>query len=159
VAVAYRGLSLDGFAFSTTDAYSALVGLVLAYGAFEQYAVGLGHKKQAARTKWFGDFLPADADASIRSHDPDGCIFNLISSKVEGPVFDEVQRFRDRKDYCPSVLAAAVRHVFVHGILAATSNGAKPSNVASLCRNLSELLLGGLAEDFQTRVRRWQSLP
>lgn len=153
----FHGIRLDGFTKATEHAYSQFVKLVLSFGAFEGYANGLGLSDIDDRSIWFAQFVPAGADATIRQYDPKGSMFNLIEFHTTGKKTKKaVRKHLDRETVCPTVLAAAIRHVFVHGILTPHSNGSNPFQVASLSDYLADLLLDGVAQDFEQRVVNWQ---
>jgi hypothetical protein len=151
VARSLKGVVLETFSASTADGYAGLFRLFLAWAAFEQYCKALGLSAET-RDRWFASHIPPDADAHIRALDPNGCFFHLILNKVHGDTEANVAAYVKRQHYSVTYLAAAVRHVFAHGILTPNANKADPANVAGLTSYLAGILLDAMAADFSARV-------
>jgi hypothetical protein len=49
-------------------------------------------------------------------------------------------------------LAAAVRHIFAHGHLGATTSDISPSRMARACNGLCDFLIGFMEADFESRI-------
>ncbi len=151
VARSFGGVVLERFAVPTAEGYSALFRLFLAWTAFEQYYKALGLTSQT-RDAWFAKYAPEDADTRIRSMDPNNCLFHLVLNKTRRDVEANVAAYVKRQPYGLTYLAAAVRHVFAHGILTPHANKASPIDVANLTNYLATLLLDAMALDFEARV-------
>ena len=147
----FSGVELQHYGFETTEGYSGLFHLFLAWSAFEPYYKALGLTAKT-RDTWFAKYAPPDADAHIRALDPQSCFFNLILNKVRDDVEEHVAAYVKNQPYGLTYLPAAVRHVFAHGILTPNANKARPTDVALLTHYLAGILLDGIASDFEARV-------
>lgn len=155
LAKSFRGLKLQGYSSNTAKGYDALLGVLLAYSAFELFreAIGVRQADLAALLHKY------DAEAwsrRIRAADLDDRFYRFIYERVNQPHRDQLDSyFRD--DPCNiSYLASAIRHIFAHGSLTPNANQAEPTAVLEVCRVLYEAMMTIMNREFEERMTNFE---
>ena len=160
-AKSFKGGSFDGYTpgSNVPDAYSALLRLVLAWSAFESFLplIGIPRHKQITQglSDTYGgrdivrDFHASQAHRTVFFH-----VHNSLDSRSKG-LRSQILRFIQGDPTADAIkLAQALRHVFTHGKLSATTMGDATIN-ADIARQLSGLLLTAMEREFLLRLLRY----
>lgn len=152
VAKSFNGIELNEFSEKVKNGYSALIKATLVYSAFESY-VKL--------------FFEPNATICVNEEGK-----NLIGSLSSQKIIDDIRKIDKKKKFydfiaknCnktlkkilskndnPIVFLESIRHIFAHGKLTPTANGALPNDVVKICNILSDFFLEIIEEDFEKRV-------
>lgn len=157
IARAYRASHFEGVSVSTTDAYSALLGLMLAWGAFEQFAKVSGLVKPRGGLNYGEiDRLFENYSATLASRDWDavrpayGFLATLqANEKLEA----DLERASRGEPLLPRKLVTAIRNAFAHGQLTAHFGGIRATKTAKACKALTAHLLALQAAHFIDTVQ------
>lgn len=149
LAHAFQGLELAGYSSSTKQGYAALTRVTLYYSAFEAFLRATGKTAEV----FLRGLDPATCLYDIRAADVDGRFMRFVRMKLtkksEQRAWDEFLRGRDCS---PVILAAGVRHIFLHGDLTPSSNGTEPAICVAISERLTLALKRTMDREFAARV-------
>lgn len=152
VASGFRGILLESFGVATSNGYGSLFRLFLTWTAFEQYCKGLV-LSASRRDAWFSEYVPADAEATVRRLDPENRLFSMVHGKTRGEVRANIDSYLRGTAYGFTYLPAGLRHLFAHGELTPHANRTTPEYLTALGNFFADTLLHGLAVDFERRLK------
>jgi hypothetical protein len=149
---AFRGMKLDGVSDKTAKGYDAFTLIFLTHSAPEQYlhitGRALGDIEGAHKVLQSEQVI-----AGFFELDKDGKLFEFLQKRL---LHKQLQkRFAEcRAGRCHNVgvISAVIRHIFVHGHLAANSNEIKPGKVYQACQQVSRFLLDFMDSEFESRM-------
>jgi hypothetical protein len=147
----FRGLQIEGCSEHTLAGYSAFFQVFLTHSALERYLAIVGLSEDDLNSALF----PDDPHESIRQFfamDRSGKLFNFLHSRLKSKARNNLTACRDGTCGNVAFLSASVRHIFVHGHLAANSHDVNPKQVARACNVISAFLLKFMEYDFSRRV-------
>jgi len=155
LAASYRCSTFDGLSSATVNAYSAMIGLLLAWSAFEQLALicgftnsrGLDYRSIDALFDASADELTESAWKDIRPFL--GFLAGLTNRRTMRTVLEHAAA---GGRLTPRQITVALRNAFAHGALTAHFGGATPRGVVRACQALSEHLLRIQAAHFTSVV-------
>ncbi len=148
MARSYQGMHLDGYSRATADAYSDLFRLFLTYSAFEQFLT-LYRARFYALEGDFSNHPYAEVSEAIRQADANRRILDFLYAELDSPSHKTaIQRFGAGHHNNPAVVAAALRHVFVHGKLGPNSNRGNPAAIGQISKKLCDFLLNFMDTEF-----------
>jgi hypothetical protein len=155
VAKSFRGLNLEGVTARTTKGYDAFMLVFLTHSALEQYLdmtdqalddIEPAHRARGAE-KLLAEFFEADRG---------GKLVEFLHKKLDNKrLREKLIECRERRCCNVGVISAAIRHIFVHGYLAANSNKINPAHVFRVAKKLSDFLLDYMDHDFRSRMREY----
>jgi len=151
----FRAAEFAEFTKSTADGYSALIGLLLAWGSFEQLARISGAVKDDKLDyrkidEMFARSSKSLSDRSWNAARPFyGFLATLTSSKA---LCRALTAAADGGDLSPRELVLALRHSFAHGALTPHFGGSNPRRTIRACRALTEHLLAIQVAEFERVV-------
>jgi hypothetical protein len=158
LAKSFKALDLgDSYSgLDTPQLYSAITRIFLVYSAFETYCCIIGLDP---RYEWEVKSLQ-DSQAqekvikAIRELDPENAVSKFLAQHLTGKHLKQmICDFKDGQEVNVSCLAKSIRHVFAHGILAATSTGLSPKRFNQVSQLISDFLLNCMDQDFDKRVQ------
>jgi hypothetical protein len=155
IAGSYRSALFDDVSKPTADAYSALIGLLLAWSAFEQLARICGFIRGNNLDYAKIDGLFAEYSASLVNDDWAAvrpAYAFLATFTTAAALSSALQGASGGAPLRPRQLIVALRNAFAHGQLTAHFGGAAPRAVAKACRSLSAHLLTVQASHFASVV-------
>ena len=140
----YRGSQFESVASPTANAYSALLGLFLAWSSFEQLARVSG-LADGEKLNWKSiDQLFAEHSSSLVSGSWQpvrpyyAVLAKLASGKLKATLSEAAT---SGSEVTARQLVTALRNAFVHGQLTPNLGGASPHRTTSACRVLTQHLL------------------
>ena len=152
----FSTVSFDELTRTTAEGYSALVHLLLTYSAFEHFLRSIGLELRST-----GSLLsPGERDKVLaRLHGLTGSdeFFAALRQHLEPRYQRQVDGFRSSGACNPLFLAAAIRHAFAHGHLAASPQGVPLDTVGTVCRYLCRVLFGLMDREFKNRIATFES--
>lgn len=151
VAKAFRGLTLDGFNKGTVAGYSAMMGVFLAWSAFERY-LALISKNQDGVLADFAPYDPAGFIANVATADVGHKFYLFVHPRVNTPHQAKLTEFKNGTLQNPTYLASAVRHLFGHGHLAAHSGTQDPAHAKKICDLIFDYHMKFLDSEFSKAV-------
>jgi len=151
----FTDVSFDELTRDTADGYSALVQLLLTYSAFEHLlrCIGLDLKGTSSL------LTTAERDKVIaRLHSLNGGdeLFAAIRQHLEPRYQRQVDAFKSAGSCNPLYLAAALRHTFAHGHLAASPQSVPPEAVGTVCRYICRVLFWLMDKEFKCRIEAFE---
>jgi hypothetical protein len=152
----FNGLEFDELTKSIADGYSALTHLLLTYSAFEHFLRCIGTELRNTSALLANE----DRDKVLaKLHSLTGCdeFFGAIRQHLEPRYQKHVDTFRSGAPCNPFYLAAAIRHAFAHGHLAASQQGVPTETTGSICRYMCRLLFWLMDREFSSRVRDFEA--
>jgi hypothetical protein len=147
----FRGIQIDSYSSRTLKGYNAFFQVFLTHSALERYLKIIGAKED-------------QIELLLKTHEPDRVVKDFFRSDKNCKLFEflhrwvnprlktELTRCRDGTSCNVCHLSASIRHVFVHGHMAATSNDMNPTDVAVACNAISDFLLDFMEYDFTSRI-------
>lgn len=148
-------IKLAGYASADTcEGYSWLTRLAFTYTAFETMLALIGVPRKGAYVilksypvaKWVKD---------LTSFDPPGVLFGFVEPRLtSNHETVNVKQFLAGKSCDVTALAAALRHIFLHGELTPNAGGCNPQAVCQICRYLHFMLFGIMDREIQARLER-----
>ena len=157
LAKSFKGLDL-GNAYSGLDTpqlYSAIIRIFLVYSAFETYChiIGLNPSNESQVKSLQDSQVQKKVIKAIRDLDTENAISKFLVQHLTGRQLKQmICDFKDGREVNVSCLARSIRHVFAHGILAATSIGLSPKRFNQVSQLISDFLLDCMDRDFDERV-------
>jgi len=158
-AKAYRGADFDEYSDrDTATGYSCLMGLVLAFSAFEYFykkALSLDvpgmtklledeHVPLMHSTELAFDTLIKIPDAKL--------LFQTIRPHLDSRHQKSIDKMLAGTDTNLIRIFAAIRHAFIHGHLTPNIKGVEPSTVIELCRFGFGFLMEAMDDEFSRRI-------
>ncbi|MCX5965487.1 MAG: hypothetical protein NT070_20870 [Cyanobacteria bacterium] len=157
LAKSFKGLDLgDSYSgLDTPQLYSAIMRIFLVYSAFETYCRIIGlNPSDETKVKSLQDSQEQEKIIkAIRKLDRENAVFKFLVQHLTGKHLKQlICDFNDGKEVNVSCLARSIRHIFAHGILAATSTGLSPKRFDKVSKLISDFLLNCMDQDFDKRV-------
>ena len=157
LAKSFKALDLgDSYSgLDTPQLYSAITRIFLVYSAFETYCCIIGlNPSYESQVKLLQDSQEQEkVIKAIRESDPENAVSKYLVKHLTGKHLKQmICDFKDGQEVNVSCLARSIRHVFAHGILAATSTGLSPKRFNQVSQLISDFLLNCMDEDFDERV-------
>lgn len=149
LAARYRQSDFEGYSVATARAYSALIGLLLAWGSFEQLGriCGLDTKATALL---FDSHVESPKGRRSAAVTP---LYRYLADRATSPSISlALRNASEGHPLGAEKLMRALRNAFVHGQLTAHTGGAMPKNLAAACSGLTEQLLAVQASHFQKMI-------
>jgi hypothetical protein len=147
----FRGIQVESCTDRTLKGYNAFFQVFLTHSALERYLAIIGARDD-------------QIESILEPHDPERVVKDFFMLDKEGKLFEFLHKWVNpklrarltacRDGTCCNVchLSAAVRHIFAHGHMTATSNEMNPTHVAAACGAISEFLLDFMEDDFTFRM-------
>lgn len=152
--VCFEGLKLTDFTEATAAGYESLTRIFFAWSAFERYAEMAGDRPPYRVL--FAHYPRVhfhQLAAHCRSLDPEKKLIDFLREQSILPTHERwLGRYRDGNDYAVLTLAAAMRHIFAHGILTAHPNGLPAAHLTNISRSLGNFLIHFIRTDFARRL-------
>jgi hypothetical protein len=148
----FKGVEFEELTSGTKDGYTALIQTLLTFSAFEHLLRCIGLRMQ-------------DTQTLLSSEERDRALTNLRRLHGQREFFEALRQHLDppyqrqvdvhlREEPCnPVYLAAAIRHAFAHGKLAATPIGAPENSSATVARFLCRVMTKIMDREFLHRVQ------
>lgn len=157
LAKSFKGLDLgDSYSgLDTPQLYSAIMRIFLVYSAFETYCQIIGlNPSYESQVKSLQDSQEQEkVIKAIRDSDTENAVSKFLVQHLTGKHLKQlICDFNAGKEVNVSCLARSIRHVFAHGILAATSTGLSPKRFNQVSELISDFLLNCMDQDFDKRV-------
>lgn len=154
LARSYKGLSLEGYTAPTVEAYSELMRVFLVFSAFEQFLKL--YKLRFFELEQLATATDSGAVAiTIRNADKKSLFISFLCRHTHADLRKRLELFISGASHNPAIVAAAVRHVFAHGILAPHSGRIAPRTTTSVCQLLSEWMLDYIDEVFDSSIQEF----
>lgn len=148
LARSYQGMHLDGYGQPTAEAYSHLFHLFLTYSTFEQFLTLYGIRFHELE-EHFIDHPYAEVSGVIRQADSNGRLLDFLFNELDNNQHKaRIRAFGAGQHNNLAVIAAALRHVFVHGKLGPNSNRVNPSTISQISIHLRAFLLNVMDVEF-----------
>lgn len=151
-AQSFQAVKAKGYSPETMLGYNGIFQTFLAYSAFEGFL-------QIFKTKFyevdatFPNYKYAFISKKIRSLDKKEKFIDSVHSQLTSVQLKaRLISFQNEETNNPLILAAAIRHTFAHGKLAANANDANPKHVAGICTLLSELIFEIIDTEFEKKI-------
>jgi hypothetical protein len=155
-AESFTGVAFDELTKSTSDGYGALVRLALTYSAFEHLLRCIGTELRQSNV-----LLVADERDKVLAKLCSllGCdeFFGAIRQHLAPRYQRHVDTFRAGLPCSRLYLAAAIRHAFAHGQLAASQQGVPPEATGTVCRYMCRVLFWPMNREFSNRDQEVRS--
>lgn len=157
LAKSFQGLDL-GNEYTHPDTpqlYSAIVRIFLVYSAFGTYCrvIGLNPSNETQVKPLQDAQSQSNIISSIRTHDPQNSLFQFLLQHLNGQRLKQMMSdFIAGEDANVSFLGRCVRHVFAHGVLAATSSKLSVENLDKISIIISNFLLDCMDKDFESKI-------
>lgn len=149
LATNFQGLQLNGYSsISTTDAYSAVMGVFLAYSALEQFHDATKIGKQHLNTRWAD--LATEPSAELRRAKK--ILVFLHEQMTSAYLKENLKKFMDGESHNSLYVATALRHAVAHGFMSVHPKGTSPQTSARFCCNLTEMLVKIMDSEFSKWV-------
>ena len=133
-AKAFVSTEFDGLSATTSEGYSALIKLLLAYSAFEHLLRCIGIKLSLTN-KLLSDEERDKALGRLRVLGGNFEFFSTLRTHLDDRRFTrQIDEFLAGGQCNIIYLAAGVRHAFAHGQLTASPASCPPQSVATCCR-------------------------
>jgi hypothetical protein len=147
----FRGLQVDDFSEVTLQGYNAFFRVFLTHSALELYLpiVGMTNADVITALQPYNPELPIKQFFAL---DRSGRLFEFLRSRLNTKLQASLTAAREGTSSDVTCLAASVRHIFVHGHLAAHSNDIKPKQISRACEIVSDFLLDFMDSDFTRRI-------
>jgi len=143
--------TFDALSQDTAACYSALCRFTLAFSAFECLERALGEHAELLRDVT-SEVRSRENIEVVRELDRELRIFEFVYERLDEKRGKKLraglEAFVSHEDYDPLVLARALRHIFVHGLLTPNVSKGRPGNLTRLCDHLSEFLLDSAGRAF-----------
>lgn len=152
----FSGVTFDELTRTTSDGYSALVHLLLTYSAFEHFLRCIGLELRNSNALLSQDERDR-ALGKLRSLTGSDDFFRALRQHLEPRYQRHVDIFRSQGACNPLYLAAAVRHAFAHGHLAASPQGVPQETVGTVCRYLCRVLFWLMDREFRSRIEAFEA--
>jgi hypothetical protein len=154
LAKAFTGITAVGYRHKTTEGYSALFRVFLAFSAFEllMKIADLNHKGAIEICVQHGDSAKVQAIQSVPNNI---AFFSFVAAHLAPTAKDlskELKWFLDGNSTSIYTLARSIRHIFSHGHLTSYSNNVQPGQVIQICNIVVDFLLYVMNEEFKKRV-------
>lgn len=152
----FSGVTFDELTHTTSDGYSALIHLLLTYSAFEHFLGCIGIELRNSSKL----LSPEERDKALgRLHSLTGSddFFRALRQHLEPRYQRHVDTFRSQGACNPLYLAAAVRHAFAHGHLAASPQGVPQETVGTICNYLCRVLFWLMDREFRRRIETFEA--
>jgi hypothetical protein len=149
-------VSFDELTRTTSDGYSALVHVLLTYSAFEHFLRCIGVELRNSTSLLSTDERDK-ALGKLRSLNGGDEFFKALRQHLEPRYQRHVDTFRSQGACNPLYLAAAVRHAFAHGHLAASPQGVPQEAVGTVCRYLCRVLFWLMDREFRNRIEAFEA--
>jgi hypothetical protein len=146
----------------TGSCYSALCRFTLAFSAFECLERALGEHAELLRAvtrevrSRENVELVRELDQELRILE---FVYDRLDEKRGKKLRAGLEAFVSHEDYDPLVVARALRHIFVHGLLTPNVSKGHPRNLTRLCDHLSEFLLDTAGRAFSAFARSGIATP
>jgi hypothetical protein len=153
----FKRIEFSDLSADTADGYSAMCHCLLTYSAFEFLlrAMGLELKATASLlTDNERDKLLANLRRCVGQVE----LFTALRKHVEARFQRQIDAHVAGHACNPFYLAAAIRHTFAHGILAATPVGVPPRSAATVSRFFSRVLFRVMDREFERRMRELEQM-
>jgi hypothetical protein len=153
----FRGLQVDEYSEPTLLGYSSFFQVFLTHSALERYLPMVGLKDDDLKDA----LLPYNPHEPIKQFfalDRSGKLFDFLHSRLNSKLRNNLTACREGTCSNVACLSASVRHIFVHGHLAANSHDINPKQVARACRGISDFLLEFMECDFSQRIGEYYSI-
>jgi hypothetical protein len=147
----FRRVEFEGLTNDTADGYSMLCQLLLTYSAFEHFLKAIGIEQRNTSTL-FDDHERDHVLARVRDLNGSMALFAVLRRFVNESYRRQIDSFAAGRPCNPIYLAGAIRHVFAHGILAATPATVPSQAVATVSRYLCRVLMQTMDREFKNRM-------
>lgn len=149
LARAFKGASFDGYSPPVARGYDALMRLMLTWSALEMLlpAIGESREKISSVVDWTASTQTLYSMPGAVSY------FKFIDTKLKNKQRKKIAPFFEAKSCCGLEMAAAVRHVFAHGLLTPTAQGTDGDHAAAICEHLVEGIFEVVDAEFKNRVQ------
>jgi hypothetical protein len=147
----FRGIQVDSYSSETLKGYNAFFQVFLTHSALELY-LKIIDVKDSQVEQLLKSLEPEKVVKNFFGNDKDGRLFTFLHRWVRPKLKTDLTRCRDGSCCNVCHLSASIRHVFVHGHMAARSNEMNPTHVAAACNAISDFLLDFMEYDFTSRI-------
>jgi hypothetical protein len=154
IAKAFRGLILNDVAPRTVKGYDAFTLIFLVHSALEQYLVITKqklHDIEKAHMSNQSSVLIAEFFASDRN----GKLHSFLMRRLNEYFKTKMTECKAGKCYNVGVISGSIRHIYVHGHLAANSNGINPIQVHRICQKIATYLFDYMDNEFYEKMTEY----
>lgn len=136
---------------TTAEGYSVLSKTLLTYSAFE-YFLKAADIKIADTNRLLSSNEKAKAGAKLRVIDQNNSFIQLLHANTRGRTKEELGHHLEGQTCNPLEIAAAIRHTFAHGMLAANPKEIAPDLIVQVCRYIITLLTNIMDREVKKRM-------
>ena len=147
----FRELRFEGLSAVTVDGYTALTQVLLWYSAFEHLLRCIGAELRES-LGLLSEEERARCLQRLRRLNGQSEFFQAIRQHLEPRYQRQIDHHHQSEPCNPFYLAAAIRHAYAHGKLAAQPSGVPQESVGTVCRFVTRLLSMVADREFSKRV-------
>jgi hypothetical protein len=155
VARSFRGIQLDDFTKQTIQGYNGLFQVFLTHSAVERYCAEVFGDKYFKLQEIMAPYDPQPVVATFINLDHKQRFYSFLCEHVDVKLRVRLDAVLRGENINVAILSAAIRHLFVHGHLAAHTNGASPAKIYAMCKVVSDFLLGFVDQEFSAKVEAY----
>lgn len=153
LAKSFRSISLDSYTAETTDGYSSLFRVFLAYSAFEQFldccGLNLPETQQLLPT-----YKSSECEEAIRKVEHYDSFLSVVMKHLDRKVHrTQLENFLFGNPCNVLYVAAGIRHIFAHGKLTPNSGAGFTAPAQKISTILCEFLFHVMDGEFIGRLR------
>lgn len=152
----FRNVEFEEVTASTAQGYTALVQLLLSYSAFEHFMRCIGVRLPTSHSL-ISEPERDLALSRLRGLQGQRELFRTLRQHLDPPYQRQVDAHLSNDPCNLLYLAAALRHAFAHGTLAATPVGVPEQSVATVCRFLCRVLFRVMDREFENRMTEFEA--
>lgn len=157
VAVSFKEIVLEEYGSETSDGYSALCKVFLAWSAFEAF-MNVFDITQKSATSVVNSSSATSVVSNIRTLDENDSFYKFIYERVNSAHQKQLDEYFTSNPCNALYLASAIRHLFAHGPLTPNANKVRPSVVCEICQLLFEFLIHVMDSAFTKHIKKMNKI-